>query len=811
MLSLLEDGAQRGYSPPVAPSTTRTALRTACIALFLLGACSPLRDNDALLAKIGEACSRVDDCGATLACSAEGLCAPVGEPGTADREEPCASDNDCRIEYVCGGAGRCARSRQGEVADACNGFESCEEGLACNRDGRCARSGDPGTAGPGATCAVTEDCGFGLVCSSEAICAPVPLWSGVECEELQGQTRVVFEVPEGGRTTDFFRLPYPNDALRSGTAVDLDGFPGLEQFPEPGEAIGSVLSALEAEGTGFSLNPAVIFRFSRSVDFETLEFSGDRPNFIFVDITPDSTSKGRRPRSRFFAASDRSRYICPNWLGIRPSEGTPLEPGHTYAVLFRTGLLDNSGLPIVADADLTEVLGPTRPRRPAVAAAWDRYLPLKAWLAESGIPVDEVIGATVFTTGTPQAPMIAMGPAVQAAPVPELTRAVSCDEARSPCAGTPGRGCGPRNEAFVEVHGIAVLPGFLEGVPPYAQTGGTVRFENGLPRLQRQEEVCVAVTVPRGQPPAGGWPVVMFSHDVGDHYRTFIEKGLAQTLAQAGWATVSYDGVLQGARSGEANPPTAEALELRLDDPLDPYFMRDHAFQASADLFALARLLKTARLRVGMANLTFNRSHIAYVGHGRGGELGLPFAAYEPDLQAVVLSSVGGSALDQLQHTLKPVNQGARYGVALAEPHLNGMHPGLQLYQAWLDVRDPMNYAADLRSPPEELAARHVYFVYGTQDAITPARTMNWLATAARLGLVGPAVEELEAVQPVEEGTARGNVRINGRNVTQALKQYIPMGGDGHEVLFTNPQVQADLSFFMRELLVGEGIPGIAP
>ena len=69
----------------------------------------------------------------------------------------------------------------------------------------------------------------------------------------------------------------------------------------------------------------------------------------------------------------------------------------------------------------------------------------------------------------------------------------------------------------------------------------------------------------------------------------------------------------------------------------------------------------------------------------------------------------------------------------------------------------------------------------------------------------------LEAVQPVEEGTARGNVRINGRNVTQALKQYIPMGGDGHEVLFTNPQVQADLSFFMRELLVGEGIPGIAP
>jgi len=790
-------------------------LRTASLALLVLSACSPLRTNDALLKKIGEACEQLEDCGAALVCAADGVCTPVGEPGTADREEPCAGDTDCRIEYVCGGAGRCARSRQGEVADTCNGDESCGGDLVCNREGRCGRMGEPGTVPGGGMCTASEECGFGLVCGADGLCNRVPLWSGVECETLDGPTRVLFEVPEGGRTTDFYRLPFPNDVLRTGTAIDFDGYPGLEQFPEPGVAVGNVLAALEVEGTGFSLNPAIIFRFSRAVEFATATFSGDRPNFIFVDITADNPSRGRRPRARFFATTDRARSICQSYLSIRPSEGTPLEVGHTYAVMFLTGLLDTSRQPVNADADFRDVMGPTRPRAPALAAAWDRYQPLKSWLAESEIPVDSVIGATVFTTGDPLATMAAMRPAVQAAPAPELTRAVSCDDARSPCAGSPGRGCGPRNPAFIEVDGIATLPGFLEGVAPFERSGGTVHFEGGRPRVQRQEEVCVALTVPRNGPrPVGGWPVVVFAHDLGDHYRSFIERGLAQTLAEAGWATISYDGVLQGARGGGADPLTAVELETRFNDPLDPVFMRDHAFQGAADLFGLVRMLRSTRLRVGMADLGFNREHIVFLGHGRGGELGAPFAAYEADLQAAIFAASGGSVVDQLQYTLKPVNEGARFGVALAEPHLNGMNPGLHLYQNWLDTRDPMNYAALLRSPPEELLARHVFYIYGTGDTITPARTMNFLATGARLGLVGTAFEELQAIQPVDGGPiGQGNVRINGRNVTQVIKQYRPgAGADGHFVLFDSPEVKTDLSTFLRALIdANQGIPSVAP
>ncbi|MCB9547751.1 MAG: hypothetical protein H6706_18145 [Myxococcales bacterium] len=788
-------------------------MRTVIIPLLVWTgfACSPLRDNESLLASIGDPCNELEDCGAGLVCSAEERCAPVGEPGTADIREPCAADDDCRISLVCGGAGRCARGRQGEVADPCNGDESCGEGLACNREGRCARDGEPGTIEEGGSCELTDECGYGMVCSAANTCTPVPIWAGVECENIDGAGRVLFEVPRGGRTTDFFRLPWPNDVARSGNAVDLDGYPGLEQFPEPGQAVGGVLAALEAEGAGFGLNSAVIFRFSRAVEFETLSFGGETQNFIFVDITPGSEARGRRPRARFFATTDRSRYICDNWLGIRPSEGTPLEPGHTYAVMFLEGVLDKNGVPLQADDDLITVMGPTRPRDPALSSAWERYLPLKTWLVEQGIAAQKVIGATVFTTDDPTRRMVAMKAAVEEGVEPELTRAASCDDAASPCGGAAGRGCGPRDPDFIEVHAVALLPRYLEGVPPFEFAGGQVQFENGRPKLQSQAEVCVAITIPRRERPVGGWPTAIFAHAVGGHFRTFIERGLAKSMAQKGYAVVSFDSVLQGRRNGQPEPLTPQIIEERFDDPYDPIFSRDHAFQAVADLFSLTRLLKRTRLRVGMADLGFNRERFTFIGHGRGGELGVPFAALETNLEAVVLSSAGGSVMDQLQLTLDPVNHGARFGVALAEPALNGMHPGLQLYQTWLDARDPMNFGPLLRSPPEELAPRHVLFVYGTADTITPGATMNFLATSARLSRVGPEREPLQAIQPVEDGpTANANVRVNGKSVTQAIKQYAPVRGDGHDVIFESPEVQSDLQRFFQALNDGAA-PTISP
>lgn len=772
-----------------------------CLSALVL-ACSPLRDNDAVPAQLGEACVAVEECAAGLVCTQEGTCQPVGEPGTAGREEPCATDLDCQIQYVCGGAGRCNRSREGDVADVCTGDASCAAGLRCGNNGRCARDGDPGTTGDGEACGESSECGFGLICGAGALCTPVPQWSGVECVPEEGETRLLFEVPRGVREGDFFRLPYPNDVLRAGNRLNLAGYPGTEQRPEPGDAIAALLAATRQQTDGFSLNPAITFRFSRSIDFETLEFGTNRPNFIFVDITPDSESRGRRPRARFFATTDSSRYICNNWLAIRPSEGTPLEAGHTYAVLFLTGLLDTSGDPLVPDADFLAITGNQRPRFPTLAAAWDRYQPLKAWLDEEGILPEELIGGTVFTTGNPRRPMAAMRAAVLDAAPPSLESLAVCDRAASPCDNGPDRHCGD-TAGLVEIHGLVRLSNFLNGAAPFTAAGGSMTFVDGAPRLQRREEICVALTVPEGERPAGGWPLVIFGHAEGGNFRSNVSTGLAEQLAQLGWASLSYDGVMQGARAGLPTPPDGEAVMTTLNTLTRPGLARDHALQAAADLHGLVQLVPQLQEVVDGVNLGFDRDKLVFIGHGLGGELGLPAVAYAPEFKAVVLASVGGSLMDRASLTLLPANLNAQYSVALAEPRLDGMHPGMHLAQTWLDTRDPMNYAPLLREPPPDVPLKHVFQLYGLNDSIVPNKAQGYLAVAGRFGRIGRELEEVVALQAVTDSTGGANVNgPDGTVFTQVFKQYPTQ--EGHQVLFEAQAARRDLADFMTAIGVGE-------
>lgn len=787
----------------------------ALLSIALLTACEPVRDNDALVASQGDTCGADLDCGPGLVCGSDGTCQPLGDPGTSDDDEPCFADGDCRFGLLCGGSGRCGTGARSDAGEVCQSDGGCIAGLVCARDGLCAAAGEPGTAPEGTACEGDDLCGFGLVCGPAGTCTSAPRWGGIDCgaSALPGPPRVLFEVPRGDALDDFFRLPFPNEVRQRVGGIDLAGFPGASVDPEPGDLLGRYLSAIAAEGTGFGPSSAVIFRFSVPVDFGTLDFSGEAPNFAFVDITPDDPeARGRSPRSRFYATGGRSRYICPNWLGIRPSEGTPLTEGHTYAVIFRRGVTANNGTPLQAAADLTALLGGTPPEHPALQAAWIGYAPLREWLGEAAIPADDVIGAAIFTVGSARARLAAVRPAVHAAPMPAVEEVVACGAGASPCA---GRACAPMTGRFAEVHARVAITSFLQGVPPYADWGGEALYRDGSPRPQRQEDVCVVATVPRGTAPAGGWPVALFAHDLGGDAGTAISSGLAARLAEAGFATVGYDGLLHGARFG-GEAPSLDAITALLDEPARPGLMRDQAVQGAADLFALTRLLQsgvTVPTDAEPAELSSTR--LVFIGHGRGGEYGVPFTAYEPGVQAAVFAGVGGDLVDWLQARRAPRDIAAELAIGFAETDFNGMHPALHLMQTWLDPRDPVHYGALLRRPPEGVGGKHVFFVYGVGDAITPPSTMNHLAVAMRLARVGPERAPLSAVAVIEAGeaaTARGNARIGALDFTQVIKQYDPgADGDGHQVLFEDPQARTDVDAFLRGLIEADGIPAVAP
>ena len=790
--------------------TTLGAL--SALPLLVLLACSPLRDNEAQLKGPDDPCLETRECGSGLVCAADGVCTAFGQPGTAGPNDVCAADTDCRLELICTGAGRCAATDQrGDEGAVCKADGNCEAPFVCDHGGHCATQGGEGTAALDGACVDNNSCGYGLICSPDDMCAARPKWGGVTCGSpvVEGPPRVLFEVPRGTSTADFFRLPFPDDSRRETTGLNLSGFPGLEQSPAPASLIGALVSSLEQAATGFGLNSSIVFRFSAPLAYDTLRFGGDDATFMFVDVT-EGSSVGRRPRSRFFATTDRSPYICHNWLAIRPSEGTPLEPGHTYAAFFRKGLTDTNGTPLEADTDLTALLGDTPPAHPAMRAAWSNYQPFRAWLATAEIPTEDIVGSAVFTTAQARTRTGNMRAAVHAAPVPTLEDLTVCDGGTaSPCDGPGRRACGDVNPLFTEVHAVANLPDFLTGVPPYRSWGGTMSAGD-QPRLQRQTQACVGITLPRGDLPPDGWPVVLYAPDVGDGFRSFIDNGFANRMARLGWAVVSLEPILDGNRFGEAPPEDARALAEWLDDLDRPERTRDLLVQSTAELFAMTRLLRAARALTADGEIRFDGSHLTFFGHGRGSRAGVPFLAYEPDISAAILASATGGWIDTMRFTTSPNRPGFDLATALADDGLNGMHPALHLLQTVLDPADPMNYGPLLRRPPEGVPAKHLLMMVGMDNSHAPLQPVNHLAISARFGQMGDVLAEFDAVEPIGGGYAEGNVNFGDGPRTQALKQYAPGdSGDGHLVPFESQAAIGDLTTFFTGLLEDDGVPRV--
>jgi dienelactone hydrolase len=784
-----------------------------CVWLAATG-CDITRTNDAARATEGDGCTAQVDCAGGLVCSAAGYCATPGQPGTASTDGACHDDADCQLGLVCSAVGRCGPLREGKVGATCRGGTDCGSGLVCGQDGTCSTPGDPGTAAAGDACTADADCAFALVCGTDATCTALAPWPGVSCEAETGPPRVLFEVPKGGPAGDFFRLPFPNDVRVTSGVVDLSDFPGLDHLPAPGDLLGRYVAALTDQTRGFGLNPPILFRFSTTVDFDTLKFGGDDATFFFVDVTPGGARHGRRPRSRFFATTDRSRYACAHWLGLRPSEGSPLDPDSTYAVVFRKGIRATDGQLLVADGDFAALVSEAEPEHPALQAAWNKYAPLRAWLREQGIAADDVVGGTLFTTGDPLARTRRLRDAVQAAPAPTIEGFTRCGAGvTSPCEGGGVRTCGVENDVFVEYHAHVSLPVFQRGVPPYLETGGDiVEDADGLPRRQRMEPVCVSITVPKSSRP-GRLPVVLYAHDIGGNFRSAAVDGVAARLAQLGYAVVGYDGVLHGPRAGMTPPATAAEAGALVFNLANPGVLRDVGAQGAADLMQLARFVRDADLKDGDREIQFQRANVAFMGHGFGAEVGTLFLALEPDVRAGVLAAGGGGMDERLRLTRLPYPVAAGLAEGLADTDLNGLHPGVGLLQAWLDPRDPSNYGELLRLPPEGVAGKHLFLLAGVDDAVTPPPTMDDLAVALHLERVGEELEKMEAVPAVEGGSAHGNFLVRGKPLTRAVKQYAAADGhDPHRVAFEQRQATADIDRFFQTLVADpEGVPTVSP
>jgi hypothetical protein len=733
-------------------------------------------------------------------------------PGAA-----CVVSDDCQMGYYCGPSETCVKAGTGTAGSSCSSDADCASGLRCDVTGFSAQCEPEGMGNVGGPCKTANDCLAGLACidgscdpvgpSDGGVPIAVPTWPGETCVDVSGPTQAYFRVPRGTDDGDFYRLPFPNDVRVSGGKVSLKG------HPTPGSAllgfdvVDRWLRDLEATVDGFSTFPTVFFRFSATVDIGgTLKAKGA---VQFIDIT--NAAKPVALGFEWVANTNRGAYICDNWVGVKPPAGQPLTPGHTYAVVIASTVKDMNGAAVQSSTDLQALLAASAPSDATLATAWNQYAPLRAWAAAAGVSAASILDAAQFTVGHPAAIGPKLPAAVAAAAAPTAMSWIRCGDNPSPCPQASGdRACGTPDPSFDELHAMIALPIFQTGNEPYATPtdGGDFTLgSDGTPQFQRTEQVCMALTVPKGTMPPGGWPLLVYAHGTGGSFRSHVPEGVAKREAMQGIAVLGIDQVEHGTRRGTSQS-SPDQLFYNFTNPLAS---RGNPLQGAVDQLSLVRFAPSFDLAAAQSptGAEIKTGPVAFWGHSQGATVGGIAMPYTAGVLGAVLSGEGSSLEDALVNKTNPVNIAAALPIVLEDSHVDSYHPVLALLQNDLGIVDPLNHGGALvETPVGATEQKHVFQPFGQSDTYAPPVTEQIFAIAAHLteaappsGVTGRPLVGM-APSPVPLG---GNATVGGKSITAVVRQYAPGASyDGHFVAYDNTAAEADVDHFLADALAGK-------
>ncbi|MFH1532541.1 MAG: dickkopf-related protein [Pseudomonadota bacterium] len=790
---------------------------------------------------VGEPCSEDGDCRSGLSCQ-DSICLPTGS-SLADM--PCMISAECGDGLVCGfdleklqNPKTCKPAGDGEQWDICSTDLDCRKGYYCKPVGFTGSCQPEGDKDVGETCEDTDECFGGLACGAtaagEMVCGllgvQLPPFLGPACapgSEIGDPPRLLFEVPRSGvAVTEFYRLPFPNDARVKDGHLFLDGHP----TPGPGvvgmDIVKRLIEVMERDLGAYGTNPVVFLRFSVTPADplkESMVAQGEGQNMFLLDITdPQSDDYGSsRSINWSFSSGKGGNYICPNHLALSVPWSRPLDPGRTYVALVTDTIpaapAEEGGAKRTyqRDADFAAVMGGQKPGNKDLGRAWEAYAPLRTFLAhaaaaELGLTADNVIGAAVFSTYDPRSLVEKAGEVLAGKGVPEIVEMVLCGEGvTSPCDdGLTGdehmRGCVATDPAFYEFQGKVRLPSFQAGTLPYydPDDGGRVEVDpTGKPKQKGVEEVCFALTVPKNLPmPEAGWPLVLYAHGTGGTYRSHVTVGVSGMLSGAevwnpdtqafdrptGFMVLGYDQVMHGPRKGDTQIDT-DSLVFNFRNPQAAL---GNFVQGAADNFSMLRMGEAITLTDAPfsteAPATVDVAHLFFVGHSQGGTTGPLFLPFEPAIQAAVLSGAGGGLIDSLLRKFAPVDIKDGVTVALQDDQVSRTHPALALLQNYYDPVDPINFGVHLfHEPVGDMHKIRILQLYGLEDQHTPPATIKSLSAVMRADLAfSPTLAATD--KDIYSGV---NVVELPKEVTRGLTvEYKPDGDyEGHYVLFHHP------------------------
>ncbi|MBK7975067.1 MAG: hypothetical protein IPK07_17890 [Deltaproteobacteria bacterium] len=611
-------------------------------------------------------------------------------------------------------------------------------------------------------------------------------------------TQVVFDLAALDGTAGYFDFPWPSVLrLREDGRIDLTGFPLPAGPPSLREFIGGYLGQIADTTTGFGTNHGGFFRLTGAIDVATLPFGAEasltpESSVFLVDVDPASAERGERIPVVVSYQYEPTLYEPSNLLAVAPLLGFPLRPSTRYAMVVTTAVKDVSGAPLVAAPLLARIRAGRSSGDARVARLVDAYEPLWATLRDGDGPrPEDVAAATVFTTRDV---------------VGEMFRIRDWIHANVDVGPPTDLGFEEEYPDFYEFTGHYASPNFQTGTPPYLTQGGEILFDaNGDPIVQRTESLRFSVTVPKGAPPAGGWPVVVYAHGTGGDYESLVRRE-AIDLAQNGLAAIGIDQPIHGTRVESDTD-----WSFFFFNYLRPVAARDNLRQSAADNVQQMRFVRQlvipAELHPEGVETRFDAGRVHFMGHSQGGTEGPLFVGAEDEIGCAVMSgSGGGLRVTLLQKTLPVpvVYLVEALAGALGTNELDLFHPLAQILQLFIEEGDPLNYAP-YYAKRSRGAPHSVFISDGLLDFQVPYTTVGAHAVATGAPVVGRVykpiegmeIAGLEALVPPVSGNVLG---ADGTRVTLGVVQY---PRDGHYALFDNPDATYQYGHFLGSCAAG--------
>lgn len=561
-------------------------------------------------------------------------------------------------------------------------------------------------------------------------------------DDLVGATSAYFALDVDLSTEGrFYDAPWPSD-LR----LDAEGHPIFDGF---------INEAARSDGTDPATNvlniasdrpawPTVAAGYTRFsgalsplVETDVIPASVESP-LMLIDIDPDSPERGRL-YPMVANTPDADPYVPSGLLAMSMVPGFILHPERTYAYVVTNRILDAEGQPVTAAESFVALRDGGVPPGEKGGEAQSLYAPLWETLDTLGVDRSTVVSASVFTTGDIVQNTYDLTERVRAAY--DLT----IDNLQV----DPDDG---DHERFCELIGTIRFPQFQVGTPPYPTDGNFEIGADGLPVEQRTIDAPVVITLPKGEMPTDGYPLVMYFHGSGGVAGQVVDRGYmppggvetkgegpAFVLAAHGFATVGSAHPVNPERLGD--PGASSIAYLNLDN-LRAFrdTFRQGIIEQRLYLDALLELEIDPATVAGCTGMTLPAGATSYkidpqpvmaMGQSMGGMYTNLIGAVEPRIEAVVPTGAGGLWSYFILETELVGGRTLLPIVLGTEAELSFLHPALALLETAWEAAEPAVYMPRLaRRPLEGHPARPIYEPIGQGDSFFPVQLYDRIVLA---------------------------------------------------------------------------------